>query len=161
MSNEVSTPKVVICPADSLPNHGTTGTNFGTFGGGSPGDFSAISPHGRVSFFVTGDASETDPQLTLIGDDNMGPQTPFVANSPGPCPTASRLAVNAQLAYSLTPATAPFAIQTIAWTTDTHNKVGNVCLADGSVQQNSITGLRNQFQNSTNTVVTPCSTFVQ
>jgi hypothetical protein len=41
------------------------------------------------------------------------------------------------------------------WTIDTHNKVGNLGLSDGSVQQVSITGLKTSMQNSTNTVVFP------
>jgi prepilin-type N-terminal cleavage/methylation domain-containing protein len=154
MSNEVSTPKVLLCPADSF--HTVTATNFGTYSAGQPGDFSALK--NRMSFFVTGDAAETDPQMTLIGDENLGPG---VATPPGPCPTTSRLAgtLSTCSGYTLTAATAPFAISTVAWTVDTHNKVGNITLADGSVQQDSITGLRNQFQNSTNTVATPNSTF--
>jgi prepilin-type N-terminal cleavage/methylation domain-containing protein len=164
MSNEVSTPKVVICPADSF--HSTIATNFGTFGT-APGDFSSLGVNpgpagGRVSFFLTGDAAETDPQMTLIGDDNLGPGT---VNPPGPCPTTSRLSGTiAQMYYNLVATGAganQLSMQSVAWTTDTHNKVGNICLADGSVQQDSITGVRNQFQNSTNTVVSPVSMFCE
>src|SRR5215469_14521322 len=66
MSNELSTPKTVICPADSF--HTTAATNFFTPTGGSIG---VSSPGGdfstnRTSFFITGDATEADPQLTLI-----------------------------------------------------------------------------------------------
>jgi prepilin-type N-terminal cleavage/methylation domain-containing protein len=155
MSNELSTAKVLLCPADSY--HSTTATNFGVLGT-SPGDFSAIAAGGqpgRLSFFVTGDAAETDPQLTLIGDENLGPGP---VTPPGPAPTTSRLGSNAQSGYALN-ANAQFNTSSLAWTTDTHNKVGNITLADGSVQQDSITGVRNQFQNSTNTVPAPISTF--
>src|SRR5580765_1083552 len=70
MSNELSTPKVTLCPADSLPNHGTAGTNFGTLSVGS-GDFGL----NRMSFFIGGDANESDPQGILLGDDNVGTAT--------------------------------------------------------------------------------------
>jgi prepilin-type N-terminal cleavage/methylation domain-containing protein len=153
MSNEVSTPKVLICPADTF--HTQQATNFGSFGVGTPtGDFGTATGQGRVSFFITGDAAETDPQLTLIGDDNLGAGT---ATPPGPAPTGSRFAVGGTVAYALGGPT--LLASTVAWTTDTHNKVGNICLADGSVQQDSITGVRNQFQNSTNTIVQPITTF--
>jgi prepilin-type processing-associated H-X9-DG protein len=48
-----------------------------------------------------------------------------------------------------------------AWTIDTHNKVGNIALADGSVQQLSVNGLQSTMQNGTNTVVWPVFEFTQ
>src|ERR1041384_7359546 len=50
MSNELSTPKVVICPADSF--HTVAATNFGT--GAPNGDFAL----GKASFFIGTDANE-------------------------------------------------------------------------------------------------------
>jgi prepilin-type N-terminal cleavage/methylation domain-containing protein/prepilin-type processing-associated H-X9-DG protein len=152
MSNELSTPKVVICPADTF--HNTAATNFqgpsGTPFGGTGGDFTALGGSGaRLSFFVTGDASEIDPQMTLIGDDNLG-NVPSGANQ-----AAATRYTSAQV---LMPA-GFFSPTTVAWTVDTHNKAGNITLADGSVQQLSITGVRTAFQNSTNTVVYPVSNF--
>ena len=163
MSNEVSTPKVLLCPADTF--HSTIATNFGSMSTGA-GDWTSgppaasgaasPTPNGRLSYFVAGDAAETDPQMTLLGDDNIGQG---VLNPPGPAPTTTRF--EAAQVLQATAGTFNIAGATAAaWTTDTHNKVGNICLADGSVQQNSITGLRNQLQNSTNTVVYPVSNFV-
>src|SRR4051812_19271829 len=75
MSNELSTPKVTICPADSF--HTQAGTNFGNAGVGVPaGDFG----NNRVSFFIGADAGETDPQMVLFGDMNIG--THAAAGSP-------------------------------------------------------------------------------
>jgi len=54
MSNELSTPKIVVCPADLKR---TPGTNFTT-------DFS----NSNVSYFVGLDASEANPQMFLAGD---------------------------------------------------------------------------------------------
>src|SRR5215472_312973 len=75
MSNELSTPKIVICPADSF--HSTFATNFqgpsGTPFGGTAGDFNALGgTSGRVSFFIAGDATEMDPQMIVMGDLNLG-----------------------------------------------------------------------------------------
>ena len=152
MSNELSTPKLVICPADSF--HTTTATNFqgpsGTPFGATGGDFNALGgASGRVSFFVAGDATEADPQMTVIGDLNLG-NVPGGANQP-----AAARYTSAQVlapAGNLTPTT-------VAWTTDTHNKAGDITLADGSVQKLTITGVREAFQNGTNTVVYPTFNF--
>jgi prepilin-type N-terminal cleavage/methylation domain-containing protein len=143
MSNELSTPKVCICPADTFKS--VAATNFGPFGvGPTPfGDFST----NRVSFFVGDDAGETDPQQLLYGDDNINSQT-----------TAGAPAAN-KYSGTFTLGNGSFLPQNMAWTIDTHNKVGNVGLSDGSVQQLSIANLRTTFQNGTNTVVYPTFDF--
>ena len=141
MSNELSTPKVVLCPADTF--HSTFATNFGTYNT-APGDFST----NRVSFFIGGDAIETDPQMILFGDCNIGTQTVTGA------PASTRIISPAYQALGGT-----LTVINAAWTIDTHNKVGNLTLADGSVQQVSISGLRTQLQNATNTVVYPVFNF--
>jgi prepilin-type N-terminal cleavage/methylation domain-containing protein len=154
MSNELSTPKVLLCPADTF--HQSYATNFGV-SYTAAGNFNLQT----TSYFLTGDATENDPQLTLVGDDNLGPQTAPV-QPPGPAPSTGRLAVNAVngSAYALN-VTAGFNVSSIAWTTDTHNKVGNITLSDGSCQEASISGARNYFQSSTNTYVNPVSMFMQ
>jgi hypothetical protein len=57
MSNELNTPKVLICPADTDK---IAATNFTT-------DFN----NNKVSYFVDLDADETNPQMFLSGDDNF------------------------------------------------------------------------------------------
>jgi hypothetical protein len=139
MSNELSTPKVVYCPADSF--HTTFATNFGTFGsGGTPaGDFNT----NKMSFFIGTDAGETDPQQVLFGDDNIGTTTTQGAPAPG------------RIVVAQTLGNGNFLAQNLAWTIDTHNKVGNIALSDGSVQQLSVANLRTTAQNGTNTVIYP------
>lgn len=157
MSNELSTPKVLLCPADTF--HPAAATNWTIATANPPaGGFNLQA----TSYFLTGDATENDPQLTLVGDENMGAQTGDVT-TPGPSLTTTRLGVNSLngTGYALTPSTAPFCVSTIAWTPDTHNAVGNVTLADGSCQEASITGLRQYFMSSTNTVVEPVSDFME
>lgn len=57
MSNELSTPKVLICPADT---HKIAATNFTT-------DFN----NSKISYFVGLNAIENYPQTLLSGDDNF------------------------------------------------------------------------------------------
>jgi competence protein ComGC len=55
MSNELSTPKILICPADTRP----VADNF------------VDLKNQNVSYFVSLDASETSPQMFLDGDRNL------------------------------------------------------------------------------------------
>jgi competence protein ComGC len=57
MSNELSTPKILLCPEDT---HRTYATNFST-------GFSSVN----ISYFLNPDAVETYPQMILDGDDNL------------------------------------------------------------------------------------------
>ena len=104
MSNELSTPKVLICPQDTARFFAT---NF-TFMNNS-----------NISFFFGVDASETNPMMILSGDRNI---------------TNGTLVKNSMLELSTN--------RPSGWTSEMHNKVGNLALADGSVQQTSNTGLR-------------------
>jgi prepilin-type N-terminal cleavage/methylation domain-containing protein len=141
MSNELSTPKVTICPADTF--HTTAATNFGNANDtATKGDYDTT----KTSFFIGSDAGETDPQMILFGDCNIGKQG--TANGPGNSRFTSAMAISSS-AISQT------VNQGWAWTIDTHNKVGNLTLSDGSVQQVSATGLKTSMQNGTNTVVWP------
>jgi hypothetical protein len=57
MSNELSTPKILLCPEDT---HRTYATNFSTGFSGA-----------NISYFLNPDAVETYPQMILDGDDNL------------------------------------------------------------------------------------------
>ncbi|MGA2179374.1 MAG: hypothetical protein ABSH15_07315 [Verrucomicrobiota bacterium] len=57
MSNELSTPKILLCPEDT---HRTYATNFST-------GFSDAN----ISYFLNPDAVETYPQMIMVGDDNL------------------------------------------------------------------------------------------
>jgi prepilin-type N-terminal cleavage/methylation domain-containing protein len=167
MSNELSTPKVTYCPSDSYAP--SPAVQF-LYAGPAPIYNPCTAPTttapatrqtaaGASSYFVNGDATESDPQLIISGDRNIGLNTPATANGaatfaffttalaptqPGPSPVSQFLGPNA-------PATT--AIGTAwAWTqNEMHQKTGNLLLADGSVQQATISGLHTQMQNSTNT----------
>ncbi len=72
MSNELSTPKVLLCPSDASVR--TVGQNFNAAAAGpNAGTFT----NGNVSYFVCGDASDAYPQLILAGDRNIGTITTY------------------------------------------------------------------------------------
>jgi prepilin-type N-terminal cleavage/methylation domain-containing protein len=110
MSNELSTPKILICPQDAKA---VLATNFG-----------AGFNNKNISYFVGLDATDIQPQTILSGDDN------FVI---GGVPVKSGL-----LELSMD---AP-----ISWTAARHKFVGNIGLADGSVQQITTDGLQQALQ---------------
>jgi hypothetical protein len=119
MSNELSTPKILICPQDT--DHFES-TNFST-------GFSAKN----VSYFINVDASEANPQMLLMGDDN------FEIDG---VPVKSGI-------LKLKP------IQQIGWTEARHKFVGNVAITDGSVQQLSTKGLQDYSSLATNRIAIP------
>ncbi len=57
MSNELSTTKILWCPADT---NGNFATNF-------ENDFN----NSHISYFVNADASESYPEMMMFGDDNL------------------------------------------------------------------------------------------
>jgi len=114
MSNELSTPRVLLCPADD--SHLYAATNF------------TFLRNSNISFFLGVDVADgSNPQMILGGDCNVTNGTQ-IKNG------ILRVSTN-------NPA---------GWTSETHNKVGNILLADGSVQQVSGTGLRTAIENATN-----------
>jgi competence protein ComGC len=108
MSNELSTPRILVCPED---NDREVATNF-----------AALTPK-NVSYFVSLDAIEANPQDIMGGDDNF---------EIGGLPVKSGL-----LKISTdTP---------IAWSATRHKLSGNLLLADGSVQGTVNSGIKNWF----------------
>jgi prepilin-type N-terminal cleavage/methylation domain-containing protein len=156
MSNELSTPKVISCPSDSVYGHGSAATNWNSYDvmGGNIG--AAPSVAGKISYFVNGDATETDPQVILTGDLNIG--TVGTAANTTPAGYAfgnSSASVRSQVAgQQLTSAAWSTANSYWSWTQETHSKSGNLGLADGSVQSVSISGLHDALRSSTNSVQT-------
>ena len=112
MSNELSTPYILICPSES-DRMRARATNF---------DFLSNS---NISYFVGVDANDANPQRILSGDRNITNGTP-VKNG-------------------------VFALTTnnpAGWTSEIHNGVGNLSMADGSVQQVSAFSLREATANT-------------
>jgi len=116
MSNELSTPKVLVCPADadrSPANRFTTGFD-----------------NSHVSYFVGLDANDRFPQTLLSGDANMA---------------VDDVPVKTGLLHLSAP-------DSVTWTSARHAKeqgnVGNIGLADGSVQTASSSFLQQMLRQS-------------
>jgi len=161
MSNELSTPKVLVCPSDDTIAH----TNFLM----QVNVYSQVAYAGQftlcnanVSYFVGRDAVENNPQMLLAGDRNIygsstlttygtaqSTQNGGYGDSPdhGSSPTLTG-GLFAMGTNFLATATAP------CWTDKMHQKQGNVLLADGSVQQLSSSRLRDQLRNTGDTTTT-------
>ena len=82
--------------------------------------------NGNISYFINPGAAEAYPQMILSGDDNF---------EIGGVPVMSGLL--------LLTTNSP-----ISWTGARHKFVGNLAIADGSVQQVTQFGLRQAIQNS-------------
>jgi prepilin-type processing-associated H-X9-DG protein len=122
MSNQLSTPKILLCPSDNGSSK-VAATNFNV------GQFST----NNVSYFVNGDAVESDPQMVLSGDQNV-----CVSSAP------TKMLPSQQLSGFIANA---------AFTTgDLHQGSGNCAMSDGSVQSVSSSGFRTLLLNSTNNV---------
>jgi prepilin-type processing-associated H-X9-DG protein len=131
MSNELSTPKILFCPADKKRIRAVTFARPAS----AKRDQDNVSFLGNtnLTYFVGLDANDTSPSMFLSGDDNFlvgGNQAGF-GGSPRPSGILS-LTTN-------TP---------IAWNDTRHMKQGNVGLADGSVQGFSSTALRRALENT-------------
>ncbi len=140
MSNELSTPKVLYCPAEYQ-----TARSAATTYASTP-DPAANNQLGfqnvlRVSYFIETAANETYPQMFLDGDHNIGPGTaggnnPALQGFSGfcnPTGTAGTVSTNTPVA---------------AWMDNQHSKQGNVGLSDGSVQGLSISKLQTALKNT-------------
>lgn len=112
MSNELATPKILICPADKTRFYAT---NFTT-------DFN----NSKVSYFVSLDANDNQPEMFLSGDEN------FAVGGVPVKPGLLELSTNIY----------------VTWTTTRHEFIGNIGLADGSVQQITTTNLEQAIQNT-------------
>jgi prepilin-type N-terminal cleavage/methylation domain-containing protein/prepilin-type processing-associated H-X9-DG protein len=112
MSNELSTPKLLVCPDNT--EH-TRATN----------DFLTGFSDANISYFFNLDGKEADPQMILIGDDNLAING--VRAKPGVLELSAK--------------------SPVAWTQERHNGYGNIGIADGSVQQTTTAGLVSAISN--------------
>jgi prepilin-type N-terminal cleavage/methylation domain-containing protein len=127
VSNELSTPKILSCPSDP----------------GKPvqSDWTKIVNNTHISYFVAFEGSETRPQSMLAGDRNLNVTT-FNDKS---CGVLSAIwtgmgASGSPLGTEITPTT--------TWSVALHNQSGNLGLGDGSVHQETSSGLKKQAADS-------------
>ena len=135
MSNELSTPKILLCPEDTRR---VWATNFST---------GFDSSH--ISYFVGLDATETNPQMFLSGDDNF---------AIGGVPVKSgllELSSNAPITWT---SRRHVAVNSHFWTPARYRFAGNIGMADGSAQQVTTIDLQKALQQTgiaTNRLATP------
>jgi hypothetical protein len=122
MSNELSTPKVIYCPEDSL--HGSAATNWGD------------DLKNKISYFIGVDANDALPSAILSGDGN------FLLNDAPANYGFVNVISNATLAWDTTRHGGE---TKQGWFTKVKTGTGNIGLADGSVQSLSQSGLTNQL----------------
>jgi prepilin-type N-terminal cleavage/methylation domain-containing protein len=137
MSNELNTPRVVVCPGDL--DQRQPKTSFIP----NPHPAAEFTNNGVTSYFVGRDAEESTPQMLIAGDRNVyGPLSKIednggYGNSPsGPTYLGNALPMGTNTGSQ------------IGWTDKIHLKVGNICMADGSSQQQSSSGLKEAFNES-------------
>jgi hypothetical protein len=129
MSNELSTPKILFCPADTSRTYAT--------------NFAIGFDNTNISYFLGVDAPcrdntnvpEARMSLFLYGDRNL-------TNDPGPQNGILQLTAN----------------QNARWTAGLHKYEGNICLANGNVLQLNNSSLREAAQTAapaTNRLVIP------
>jgi prepilin-type N-terminal cleavage/methylation domain-containing protein len=141
MSNELGTPKILVCPSDTK----NPATNFWCAAGNEFDTNNETQVTNYLSYFIGGDAIDTQPQSILGGDRNIGTDAGNLGNPPT---TMFAGYGNGSGSSGNTPNT-PFGDW--AWTSgDMHLKNGNVILGDGSVQQLSINALVTALVQATN-----------
>ena len=125
ISNELNSPKVLVCASDSQKVIAST---FDVTAPGNQG-FGTANPSGaNLSYFVGIDADETKPQTILTGDHNAtgGPTFTTVASASG-----------------------------ANWDNTVHRNNGNLGLGDGSAQQVTPAALQKQIANAIQSYTTP------
>jgi prepilin-type processing-associated H-X9-DG protein len=125
MSNDLNTPKILYCPAADSTRHQASA--FGRTPR-SVNNYASIpfSGNSNVTYFVGMDANTNLPSAFLSGDDN------FLVGTNSTKSGILSLNTNSPLAWSKT----------------RHDKVGNIGLADGSVQGFSSSALFNALANT-------------
>ncbi|HEV2693675.1 MAG TPA: hypothetical protein VG347_12350 [Verrucomicrobiae bacterium] len=121
MSNELSTPKVIICPNDFLRHFAAT--NFTT-------DLT-----NKVSYFIGADATDANPQMILAGDNDL------LFNQSPVHPGIISVTVSSQLEWN---ADRHGGMADQGWFKKPKKiAAGNIALTDGSVQSCYNIGLSN------------------
>lgn len=111
MSNELSTPKLLICPAENNPAR-TTATTFDRVARLAFGQIPFTNDN-NVSYFVGVDADQSQPAMLLAGDGNLSFNGVLAKHG------LQQLGTNSA----------------VGWANPRHDSGGNICFADGSVQR--------------------------
>jgi prepilin-type N-terminal cleavage/methylation domain-containing protein len=139
MSNELSTPKIVMCPAEYVTSK-SVATVWPAGGTVQPG-INYFVGDANTSYFVGVDANDSTPAMFLTGDHNMGPGNP---------PVSAFGAGSAAGTFTVSLGTNFTTGNTVGagWMDNMHQKAGNVGLSDGSVQGLTRSKLQEALRNS-------------
>jgi prepilin-type N-terminal cleavage/methylation domain-containing protein len=148
MSNTISDPKLLVCPADGAHNAATNWDaefiSSYTAGGTPTPDVPNLKNYTNVSYLVGGDAIDTQPETIVTADRNM------CNNS-----TLTSMFTGAANGIGGGPTTGANGFQNWSWTSgDIHFGQGNVGLSDGSAEQETPSGLVTALEQATNSVGT-------
>jgi prepilin-type processing-associated H-X9-DG protein len=139
LSNELTTPRFLFCPAEYETSYRQPASTFsGTSGG--PGTVPYTNDL-NISCFVAADALKAYPRMLLTGDHNLGgnanPPTVAYLSAPVSSPEKFSLGTNFNVNQGL------------AFMNNMHSTQGNVGMADGSVEWFSRTNLQNALKKTT------------
>jgi hypothetical protein len=161
MSNELVTPKILVCPSDSRIAH----TNFTVATNGMSVPAGVALDNSKISYWLGKDATSSNPRMLLCGDRNI--DVGLSDSYPGGSivtwtATSTTSGVNAGYGATGTNWYALSTNGTVAnpvvpgWTPAVmHQGQGDVLLVDGSVQQLNSAELRQVLTNSGDTTATP------
>jgi len=142
MSNELSTPKIILCPSDSKKRPAASWPAMLRSNGNTVTD-----PNKSVSYFVGTTANEEQPQSILGGDRNL---TNGVSSTPAQFDGGRGNTTKGVRVVIAAPAGTPVrTINTTAgYSGDVHQNAGNLVLGDGSVQQVTSGRAREQLRDA-------------
>ena len=141
LSNELSTPKIIVCPADQRTESTTFASN--KVSGTATANVIPFNKNDCVSYFVGLGADETRPQGMHSGDRNIISPNAVPARVDTKTSLITKLGTN----HTSTPSPGLGAF----YTNTIHNLQGNVCMGDGSVQQFSSSRLKDALKNTDDT----------
>jgi prepilin-type N-terminal cleavage/methylation domain-containing protein len=138
MSNELSTPRIVVCPSDSNPTR-VSATNWTQviFGNAKVPGGAGYAGNKAISYLIGLDSQDTMPMTILAGDRN-------ITND---APTKIIFPIQANGIYAKLWTNHTYKVGA-GFTKDTHQNAGNLVLGDGSVQQTTSAKLKEQLRNS-------------
>jgi prepilin-type N-terminal cleavage/methylation domain-containing protein/prepilin-type processing-associated H-X9-DG protein len=138
LSNELSTPKIVVCPSDQRVESTVFDSNVVV--NANTRNVVPFNSNKNISYFVGLEADETHPQCFLSGDRNI---LDPVAVPPRTTTVSAQITLLGTNNLTL-PAPGIGAY----YTNTMHNLQGNVAMGDGSVQQFSSSRLKEALQNT-------------
>ena len=137
--NDISSPRVLICPADSGRQ---PAADFLSRTGSSAESFPNPSKRNNaLSYFLALDAKEARPTTLLVGDRNLARDSDKTDSEPG------RNYLTGEQRLGSTDAD----VKHLRWNNDMHERAGNMSFMDGSAQQLTSGKLREAVMNTGDT----------